>query len=119
MGQDESDDKHLVVRRQQRMLNAAQLTQNNKAAGNGCLNVASHAEIRVKVNSEISNRLRRVDKVGPILRVDVGADDNNKLSHTRAGRSYCRRLASIHTATSSTHADRQAHLEVCDSRWSA
>jgi len=39
--------------------------QNGKAAGNGFPNVASHAEVRVEVNSEISDCLRRVDEVGP------------------------------------------------------
>ena len=63
--QDDSDDKPLVHRRRHWTSNAAQLTKNGKAAGNGCLNVASHAEVRVEVNSEISDWLWRVNEVGP------------------------------------------------------
>ena len=55
------------------MSNAEQLTKNGKAAGNDFLNVASHAVVGVEVNSKISDCLRRVDELGPILRGDVGS----------------------------------------------
>ena len=64
-GQDKSEDKRMVNGRRHWTSNAAQLTQNGKAAGNGFLNVASPAKVRVEVNSKISDWFRRVDEVGP------------------------------------------------------
>ena len=54
-GQDEGDDECLVNGRRHRTSNAAQLTKNGEVAGNGFLNVASHAEVGVEVNSKISD----------------------------------------------------------------
>jgi len=84
--------------------------------------VASHAKVRVEVNSEISEWLRRVDEVGPDSKCWRG-----KLMTTTS----CRTpeqvgLARVQLQTVGQHlcgnvvdTCRQAHLEVCDSRWSA